>query len=171
MPKINKPRTLRGDLHQLLFSPKGGIEGLLLKVRQQIVQVSIPDGEADSRMLHRVIGTRIELQAFCDHSPKAKKSTHPLFRLTSLSKLAGKKVRSTHDEALRGTVVAVHFAKHGEPNGVVLESGEFIHTRPAGMKLLNLGVGMDVTARGRLRTTALGTLWMEAREVNRTLLE
>jgi hypothetical protein len=170
MLKNDKPRTLCGDLHQLLFSPKGGIEGLLLNVRQKIVQVSIPDGDADARTLRRVIGRRIELQAIGDHSPKARKSAHPLFRLTSLSKLAGKKVRSSRHGALSGKVAAIHFARHGEPNGLVLKSGAFIHTRPSGMKLLNLGVGMKVTAHGKLRATVLGTVLMEAHEVNRTRL-
>ena len=80
-------------------------------------------------------------------------------------------MRSTNEGALRGTVGAIHFARHGEPNGVVLKSGEFIHTRPSGMKRLNLGVGMNVIARGKLRATVLGTVLMEAHEVKRTRLE
>ncbi len=65
----------------------------------------------------------------------------------------------------------IHYAKHGEPNGVILASGEFIHTRPHGMKKLRLEVGSSVSASGELRSTVLGTLLLEADEVNRMKME
>ena len=54
---------------------------------------------------------------------------------------------------------------------MILESGEFIHTRPPGMKKLKLKVGSKVTAHGEIRMTVLGTLLIEAHEVNRTKLD
>ena len=68
-------------------------------------------------------------------------------------------------------VAALHFARHGEPNGVVLETGEFIHLRPHGMALLGLGVGAAVRAVGELRLTALGQPMLEARQVNRIVID
>jgi hypothetical protein len=60
---------------------------------------------------------------------------------------------------------------YGEPNGIILESGEFIHIRPGGMKKLKLKLGSKVSAHGELRMTVLGTPLIEAREVNRVTLE
>jgi hypothetical protein len=68
-------------------------------------------------------------------------------------------------------VSAIHFAKHGEPNGVMLESGEFVHTRPHGMKKLKLKIGSKVVALGQVRMTVLGTPLLEAEEVNRISIE
>jgi len=64
----------------------------------------------------------------------------------------------------------MHYALHGEANGVVLETGEFIHTRPDGMALLGLEVGAKVQATGELRMTVLGTVLLEAHEVNHVAL-
>jgi hypothetical protein len=68
---------------------------------------------------------------------------------------------------LKGVVAALHYARHGQPNGVVLESGDFIHLRPRGMEQLGLQVGAEVVAHGELRMTVLGTKLLEARELNR----
>jgi hypothetical protein len=172
MPHNDKPGTLSGCLQQLLFSPKGGIEGLLLKVAHQPIQVSIEPGCADSRMLNDAIGKPIEVKASADHSPKTKEGAHRVYQLDSITKLAGKTFKSKgHEEPISGVVAMIHYAKHGEPNGVILESGEFIHTRPPGMKKLKLEVGSKVVAHGEARTTVLGTTMIEAHEVNRVTLE
>ena len=68
---------------------------------------------------------------------------------------------------LRNTHQAWHFARHGEPNGVILGTGEFIHLRPHGMVAAGLDVGSKVNAVGELRMTVLGTRMLEARRVNR----
>ena len=68
--------------------------------------------------------------------------------------------------SMKGLVARIHYAKHGQPNGVVLESGEFIHLRPHGMAAVGLGVGSKVSARGELRMTVLGTRMLEARHAN-----
>jgi hypothetical protein len=162
---------LSGVLQQILFNPKGAIEGLLLKMDAARVQVSMKPDQADARLLQRAVGTHIELKASADDSPKSSKAAHAVYRLHAITELAGKSVR-THEpaHAIDGVVAAIHYAKHGEPNGVVLESGEFIHIRPPGMKLLKLKSGSKVTAHGEVRTTVLGTPLMEAHEVNRVTL-
>ena len=74
-------------------------------------------------------------------------------------------------QPVSGVMAAIHYAKHGEPNGVILESGEFIHTKPHGMKKLTLEVGAKVIAQGDARMTVLGTVLIEADEVNRMTIE
>jgi hypothetical protein len=71
------------------------------------------------------------------------------------------------ETTMKGVVQALHFARHGEPNGVILETGEFIHLRPHGMVAAGLDIGSKVTAVGELRMTVLGTRMLEARRVNR----
>ena len=171
MPHNDKSESLSGHLEQLLFSPKGGIEGLLLKVDSKPIQVSMKPGSADANALNEAVRKPIEVKASADHSPKTKDGAHPVYQLDSITKLAGKTFKSNGTQPIEGVVSHIHYAKHGEPNGVILESGEFIHTRPLGMKKLHLHVGSKVIAHGEARMTILGTSLLEAHEVNRVPLE
>jgi hypothetical protein len=168
-----KIETLNGSLQQLLFSPKGGIEGLLLTVGSDSVQVSMAQGAADGRVLAKAVGKPIQLTASADHSPKSQAAAvHEVYKLKRITRIAGRGFKSSGDpRPISGRVAAVHYAKHGEPNGVMLESGEFIHTRPPGMKKLKLGVGAKVVAHGELRMTVLGTPLVEAGKVNGVTLD
>jgi hypothetical protein len=171
MPSDLKAHTLSGQLQQLLFSPKGGLEGMLIMTRNEPVQVSMA-GTAAVDALSKAVGRPIEVSAVPDHSPKTKHGAHPVFKLVSITKVGGKMFKSsTGQDRVKGIVASIHFAKHGEPNGVILESGEFIHTRPHGMKQLKLRIGSKVVAHGERRMTVLGTSLIEAHEVNRVAIE
>ncbi len=171
MKKNTTVETLSGTLQQLLFSPKGVIEGLLLTVRGKPVQISMAPGTVDVSASALIAGQRIVVKASADHSPKTKSAGHPVFKLEAVVKIAGKAMRvhaaGVGPVVLKGVVAALHYARHGQPNGVVLESGEFIHLRPHGMEQLGLQVGAEVVAHGELRMTVLGTKLLEARELNR----
>jgi hypothetical protein len=167
-----KTHTLNGHLNQILFSPKGGLEGLLMTVDDETLQISMPSTAADAEALSRAVGQNIEVKAAADESPKTKHGAHRVYKLDAITKIAGKAFKPSADhDRIKGVVAAIHYAKHGEPNGVILESGEFIHTRPHGMKKLKLKVGSKVTATGELRMTVLGTSLIEAHEVNRVSIE
>ena len=170
MPGKSKAETIRGKLQQLLFSPKGGIEGMLLSVGGSPIQVSFEAGSVDVKLLAQAMGKPVELMAEEDHSPKSRKGEHPVYKLETWAKIANKSVASNHG-SITGIVAGIHYAKHGEPNGVILASGEFIHTRPHGMKKVRLEVGSSVSASGEVRSTVLGTRLLEADEVNRMKME
>jgi hypothetical protein len=166
-----KAETLSGELQQVLFSPKGGIEGLLMKVASTSIQVSMDPATVDARALANAVGKPIEAEGSPDHSPKTKDGVHPVYKLRATTKIGGKALKPNGAwHSVSGVVASVHYAKHGEPNGVILESGEFIHTRPRGMKKLKLQVGSKVVANGEIRMTVLGTPLIEAHEVNRVTL-
>jgi hypothetical protein len=172
MPHDKKSETFGGQLQQLLFSPKGGIEGLLVTIGTKSIQLSMDPEEADSGVLADSVGQSIEVEGSADHSPKTRDAAHPVYKLEVITKLAGKAVKAkVSARPVSGVVASIHYARHGQPNGVMLESGEFIHTRPPGMKKLKLEVGSKVVAQGELRMTVLGTPLIEASEVNRVTLE
>jgi hypothetical protein len=167
-----KAETLTGRLQQLLFSPKGGIEGMLIQLDATLVQVSMEPRTADVGALNEAIGKPIAVNALTDHSPKTKHGVHPVYQLVNITRLAGRTFKAAKDTPpVRGVVATIHYAKHGEPNGVILKSGEFIHTRPHGMKKLKLAIGSKVVARGERRVTVLGTALIEAEAVNRVTIE
>jgi hypothetical protein len=172
MSRDAKAETLSGQLQQLLFSPKGEIEGLLMKVGSKSIQLSMDPATADASTFAGAVGKTIEAQGSADRSPKTKDGVHPVYKLEVITKIGGKALKPNGAEhPISGVVASVHYAKHGEPNGVILESGEFIHTRPAGMKKLKLEVGSKVVALGDMRMTVLGTALIEAHEVNRVTLD
>jgi hypothetical protein len=111
----------------------------------------------------------LRVRAVADRSPKARDAAHPVFRFESFADAAGLPVATADPShtTIKGTVATLHYARHGEANGVVLDSGEFIHLKPHGMALTGLEVGSRVTAIGEVRDTVLGTPMLQARQVNR----
>jgi hypothetical protein len=166
-----RPEFIHGTCQYLLFNPKGGIEGALLRMKGSVVQVTVPPDQGATLM--RVTGPRRQLRVLAvpDTSPKAAGGAHPVFRFASFADVSGRAIDMpdpAHGQAtVKGIVAAWHFARHGEPNGVFLETGEFIHLRPHGMALAGLDIGSRVDAVGELRVTALGTRMLEAHRVNR----
>ena len=165
---------ITGICQQLLFSPKGGIEGALIKVRGGVLQVSMQPDEGAYFSRSVGLGKRVRVLGVADHSPKTRDGAHLVYQFESFADAAGGAVESAQADpdntVIAGVVAALHYARHGQPNGVVLETGEFIHMRPHGMAHVGLGVGSKIKAVGQVRMTVMGTRMLEAREVNRILL-
>ncbi len=100
-------------------------------------------------------------------SPKGK-PPHEVYQLERLVSVDGKPAAPAHEPAeVSGTVVRFNYARHGAPNGVVLDTGDFVHTKPDGLERLGLKVGDAVKAEGDVRTLAAGSgRVVEARTVN-----
>ena len=162
---------IHGTCQQLLFSPKGGIEGALLKMKGRVLQVSVPPDQGAALAQMTGPGRQLRVLAVADHSPKTREGAHPVFKFEVFADAAGQAVEGPGKEAgpttIKGVVAAWHYARHGEANGVILETGEFIHLRPPGMVATGLDIGSKVTASGDLRLTVLGTRMLEAHRVNR----
>jgi hypothetical protein len=89
-------------------------------------------------------------------SPKGE-AGHTVYRFERLASIDGEAPRHAQlDERIDGTVVRLNYARHGEPNGVVLDTGDFIHTKPDGFARLGLKVGDKVRAEGRAQPLATG---------------
>ena len=170
MPKQSPAELLVGTCQYLLFSPKGSVEGILMTTQGRTVQVST-SAEIGAAMARKTgPGKRLRLFAIADHSPKTAEGDHPVYQFESLAGADGLALEwPVGDEgatSMKGVVARIHYAKHGQPNGVVLDSGEFIHLRPHGMAAIGLGVGAKVSATGEMRMTVLGTRMLEARHAN-----
>jgi hypothetical protein len=71
----------------------------------------------------------------------------------------------------KGVVKQINYALHGEPNGVILKTGEFVHMRPEGAKAVKLKVGRSLSVEGDAKTLPNGQTVIEARKVNGLTLE
>jgi hypothetical protein len=150
---------LNGVVQAYNFSPKGGVEGLLLTEGYRTIQVNIPPDASLMATHAAAVGQAVQVTA----SPEGHEvpdAEHPVYRLISFEPSNG--TGSAVDEpphegivSVEGTVSRFNYARHGEPNGVVLDNGDFLHLKPDGMKKVGLRVGQEVAAEGRARPMAL----------------
>jgi hypothetical protein len=168
----HKEETLSGVVQAYNYSPKGGVEGMLIQEGDRTLQVNLLPDLGLAIALTNAVGQSVE--ATVEPEPEDKKHPkreHSVYRLVSLTATDGRVFGPAgpgHEEAVtvEGIVSRFNYAKHGEANGVVLESGEFLHLKPDGMKHTGLQVGQQVTAEGRARPTPLGQSAIEAEVVN-----
>jgi hypothetical protein len=157
-----------------VYSPRGGIEGAMLMVGEDDLQLVFdPHDAAGVAAFARMrTGTRVRVEARPQPaSERHGEPAHQVYAFERLVDIEGRAAASPAQEARRapytGIVVRLNFARHGEPNGFVLDSGDFIHTRPEGMAQLRLGVGDRVEADGEARPLAGGSgVVVEASVVN-----
>jgi hypothetical protein len=110
------PEMINGVILEYNISPRGTIEGVLVQHEGQVVQVNFPH-EALTVAL-AAVGQVVNLAVEAD--PKLHKhpeGEHPVFQAACPEDSDPK-----HGEQiqLEGVVKRLNFARHGEPNGVVL---------------------------------------------------
>lgn len=142
----DKTLKLTGTLLQRLYGPHGQLEGVLVASGSDIQQMVLAhdDEVGCAQLLGLSPGAGI--QARVVPLPGRDASRHPVMALVRLEGLGRAR---TSAPVSSGIVTAFHFSRHGEPNGFMLDNGDFIHTGPDGMSsLLTLDVGDLVQVRG-----------------------
>lgn len=163
-------RTVRCEVENFNFSPKGGVEGLLVLVDGDRSQIAFPPHVGSSVARAVKVGQVIEVTIRPEPASPKGEAVHPVYELVALGGVEAERLDEAGEQeasATAGGVVArLNFAKHGEPNGVVLDSGDFIHLKPDGMRQVGLKIGDRVEATGEARPMELGHRVVEAVEVN-----
>lgn len=125
---------------QLVFEPHGG-----------------PGAEAYAGLK---AGTAVSVEAHAEPASDKGRAQHAVYRFERLVSIDGRQPDKPAPGAhapFSGIVVRLNFARHGEANGIVLDSGHFIHTQPDGMSKRKLGIGDRVEADGEAQPLATGT--------------
>lgn len=144
------------------FSPKGGLEGLIVEIAGRTAQVVCPPHLGRDLAGAVAEGDTVEL-LLSEAEPSDKgPAAHPVYHLEELPRTETADAKP----AAAGTVARFNYAKHGEANGVVLDTGDFVHLKPDGLKQLGLKVGDRVTAEGDSRPMDLGGFVIDATAVN-----
>ena len=65
-----------------------------------------------------------------------------------------------------GRIERLNYALHGEVNGGILDSGDFLHLKPEGARAVKLKAGMKVEGRGGIKPMVGGHSVIEADDVN-----
>jgi hypothetical protein len=149
--------TLRAEYRYPIYSPKGSIEGALLHAGHDTLQIVFephggPGADAFAGLQPGAsVAVEVRLAPLSDKGG----AQHRVYRFERMVSVDGKKSAAATERKsgppYAGTVVRLNFARHGEANGVVLDSGDFIHTQPDGMARLRLEVGDRVEADGEAR--------------------
>ncbi|QEL17499.1 hypothetical protein [Limnoglobus roseus] len=157
---VSRPVTCR-VLHYN-FSPKGGLEGLIVEVGGARAQVVCPPHLGHDLAAAVAEGETVEL-VLSEAEPSDKgPAAHPVYHLEELPHTDA----ADEEPGVKGIVARLNYAKHGEANGVVLDTGDFVHLKPDGMAQLGLKVGDRVKAEGETRAMDLGGRVVEATAVN-----
>lgn len=162
--------SVEGRFQHLIYSPKGAIEGLMIDTDGVPTQfVTDPhDTAAVERFGSLRPGQALVVEGTeAPPSPKGE-AAHTVYRFERLASVDGQTAEAADAKAgTHGKVVRFNHAKHGEANGVVLDNGDFVHTRPEGLRALGLQLGDAVRAEGPARPLATGAgRVIEAHRVN-----
>jgi hypothetical protein len=155
-----------GTVEALNVSPKGFYEGFLLKTGKRVVQINFPkeEHEPSARDLKPGQQVTIEVESEQPHG----KPEHDVFRLVHLLSVDGRVVETIKQGTSRfsGRIEALNYALHGEVNGGILDSGDFLHVKPEGARALKMKAGMEVEGHGSTRPMVGGHSVIEAEEAN-----
>ncbi len=167
MPRSHE--THRVTFLHAIYSPKGGIEGLMVELEERQVQLTLHHVPRQFELVASLDeGDELAVEIETEPPGRTGQPSFPLYRLVQASVVeADVREESEDDAASTGTVVRLNYALHGEPNGVVLDNGDFVYLRPEGMRQLPLRVGDEVRATGPARALQFGGgRAIEAHEVN-----
>jgi len=153
-----------GAIEALNISPKGFHEGFLLRTTKGIVQINLPK-DSPTRVDLKP-GDRISAEV--EREPLHAEPSHDVFRLVRFVGRNGQKHKPHEHEDGRfsGRVQRLNYALHGEVNGGILDTGDFLHLKPEGAREVGLEIGMKVEGRGLLKPMVGGHSVIEAEEVN-----
>jgi hypothetical protein len=166
------PVRIEGALMHVVYGSQGGIEGVLLEANGVALQlvIELDDALSAEALTGIAEGQTVVVEASPQGPLPMGESVHALYELCRLVSVDGKepmKPKFEHGAAYQGTVVRFNYARHGVANGVVLDSGDFIHTSSDGLAQLKLKVGDTVQADGDAHLLATGLGWaVEASMVN-----
>lgn len=164
---MKRKRTLHCRVAAHNFSPKGKVEGLLVEAAGRTSQVVFPHRAGINEAGSIAVGQMINLVVKAGPFSSKGEVSHPIYRFISIAKAEkARRVESPNSSPIAGIVTRLNYARHGEPNGVVLDSGNFIHLKPDGMREMQLKIGDRVEAEGDVRQMELGGLVVEATVVN-----
>jgi hypothetical protein len=161
--------SIEGLFKHLIYSPKGGIEGVMIEADGIPAQFVFGRGNDDASHLRDLApGRHLTLEG-TEAKPWPKgPDAHAVYEFKRLAGLDGEAVHDAGKPGrVEGKVVRMNYARHGEANGVVLDSGDFVHIRPDRFAKLALALGGDVQASGPGRPLADGSgRVIDAVEVN-----
>ncbi|MDQ7971993.1 MAG: hypothetical protein REJ24_05460 [Rhodocyclaceae bacterium] len=166
--------AVEGRFQHLVYSPRGEHEGVLIDTDGVPTQFVFDkhDTGAAAAFAQLAPGQRVTVEGSERPASPKGDGAHVVYDFHRLSEVDGQPLAPTHDDApAEGRVLRINHARHGAPNGVVLDTGDFVHLKPEGFAQLALQPGDRVRAEGPAQPLADGRgRVIEAHTVNGTPL-
>jgi hypothetical protein len=173
-PHDHEPQTLKGVVERFNYRPKGGYESVLIESADKLAQVNFPPHMAAEVAKAVATGDQISVVAVAGKS----KGDHSVYRLQKFTTAKGEEIvmlkpkpgeqpppgeqpKPGNVGKIEGVVKYLNYARHGEVNGAVLESGDFVHLGPHGAELVKPAIGQKLSVEGAAATMADGHLVIE----------
>jgi hypothetical protein len=160
MKHMAKTLKKSGIVQSFNISPKGTYEGLLLKDKNTTVQINFPPHL--SSVISESVKVGSKLQVSATDWPTDKPQDHPVFELVEVE---GKALNESNG-SFSGVITRLNYALHGEVNGGILDSGDFLHLKPKGAAAVGIEVGLKVKGHGSRKPMVGNKSVIEADEVN-----
>jgi hypothetical protein len=165
--------ALEGPFQSLIHAPDGQPEGALVHIDGAPAQLVLARGDAvgAAQLAALSPGQALRFDATRQGPSDKGPAEHPVYQLDKLRAVDGQAPRRfqfrPRPAPYTGRVVRFNYARHGARNGVVLDSGDFIHLKPDGMAGMALAIGDEVAADGDAWPLATGRGYVvEATSVN-----
>ncbi len=167
---VHPTQQLAGVVTQFNLSPRAEIDGLMLKDNNggRLTQINLPPRGDWSALISQnvAVGDQITVAAI----PIESMPDHPIYGLASLTTAKGQEfAMPTPEDAkavhLDSTVKALNYSRDGRPDGVTLDSGEYVPLGPI-VEHLKLAAGSHVTVEGKEMKTPAGKTVVLASLVN-----
>ncbi len=149
--------SVEGQFQHVIYSPKGAIEGFIIHTDDTPTQFVIDSQDSSvTEQIAKLRKNQILVVEGIAAAPSPKgEAEHTVYQFERIASIAGRPVPPVHTpQKVKGTVVRFNHAKHGERNGLVLDTGDFIHTKPDGLAGLHIEIGDMVEAEGDAKRLA-----------------
>ena len=163
-----------GTVQSFNVSPKGMYEGLFLQTKTELIQINFPREFAAMIADVASIGDKVKVEV--EAGDAKGHASHPVYALISVQNDSQQRfslAESIDNGNIKfaGKVERLNYALHGEVNGAILETGDFLHVKPHGAAALELVIGMKVKGIGATKPMTGGHQVIEAEEVNGIYME
>lgn len=148
--KDSRVWSIEGRYVHPIYSPKGGIESVMLDADGVATQFVFGHSPDDATPFGKVKpGQRVTLEGTEAKPWPEGENAHAVYQFKRLAAIDGKDTHEGGKPAhAKGKVIRMNYARHGEANGVLLDSGDFVHIRPDRFAGLGIVVGDQVEASG-----------------------
>ncbi len=159
-------KFLTGTVEGYNLSPRGMTEGLMVKIEGKTAQFNLPPDVGAVIGQVAPVGEEVKLTAMPDRGH----GSHDVYRLVMVTNSKGQQLGVGPSQPPKvvhvdGVVKTLNYARGGEINGAILESGDFVHVGPSAEKL-KLAPGLKLSIDGVQTLMAGGKYAIDAQTVN-----
>ncbi|MGN6727349.1 MAG: hypothetical protein ACTHLZ_15625 [Tepidisphaeraceae bacterium] len=164
---MTPPVSLEGTVAGYNHAPRGEVDGFVLQVGDKLVQVNLPPTIGSMVPTIAPMGKSVKIMG----SKMETDADHEVYEFRGMD--TGEAAPAPSDKPdedksvhVEGTIKSLNYARRGEIDGAMLDTGDYVHVGPREAKDAGLKVGDKLTADGRATAMADGKQAVDADMLN-----